>query len=675
MNSGHFLKYSSLFVPKLLVYDKKYLQYNKKYLQYNKKYLQYNKKYLQYNKKYLQYNKKYLQYNTAACVQNKLGRLMSESACEQKDPGSNPAADMVDAARNTAWDLGCDEYLGTPVMARRNDGDRKSLPRLPPEPSQSAAASASDSAAARPITASAGPQPVSEHPHKSRRNSKSKDIKKHTDPPPRSASPQMQVTYDAVESDIQIVRPTKKESRADMTPYTAKASSQNAHAWKRKKRRSSKDIFSAPVGKVKYVGEDTMCTQSLISGLISIVLTVFLSVPISLLVLLTLPMAVIVKTLGTACFHPRLPSCGNHEYLSAHDAHFFSQSTQSVLHSILIVDGILPLARVRQVVSARVIEAKNGSGELLFPRFTSRVRKLPFGPAWEPDRSFHMHHHIYLGPRLNSKEELQNYVSDVLSKPLSLDRPLWEVIVVGGGKQDGIRDTVLVCRIHPCIGDGISLMRVLCQALSDNHVQHLPPKPHFGATTYATSVMQAFFSAPLMIIRWLWWWPKEHNLLTDSHYFVKKSSLHSNQVCNSVPHSLQSNDRKCDYSNKSSVQNHYQHPGGVQTHPRHRCSLTTKGHVVRWSAGVSLAKVTRVKLVTRTCLNDVLLAALAGALRKIMQKRGLHNPSDLMVSTPTSCGMSSRQPGGVGQQADFYYSTEAAHGIVLFLLRKPDPAA
>ncbi|KAF2349398.1 Target SNARE coiled-coil domain [Trinorchestia longiramus] len=35
-----------------------------------------------------------------------LGRLVSESACEQEDPGSNPAADMVDAARITAWDLG-----------------------------------------------------------------------------------------------------------------------------------------------------------------------------------------------------------------------------------------------------------------------------------------------------------------------------------------------------------------------------------------------------------------------------------------------------------------------------------------------------------------------------------------------------------------------------------------
>ncbi|KAF2354306.1 hypothetical protein FHG87_014938 [Trinorchestia longiramus] len=37
---------------------------------------------------------------------HQIGRLVSESACERKDPGSNPAADMVDAARNTAWDLG-----------------------------------------------------------------------------------------------------------------------------------------------------------------------------------------------------------------------------------------------------------------------------------------------------------------------------------------------------------------------------------------------------------------------------------------------------------------------------------------------------------------------------------------------------------------------------------------
>ncbi|KAF2351389.1 C-type lectin fold [Trinorchestia longiramus] len=36
---------------------------------------------------------------------HQLGRLVSESACEREDPSSNPAANMVDVARNTAWDL------------------------------------------------------------------------------------------------------------------------------------------------------------------------------------------------------------------------------------------------------------------------------------------------------------------------------------------------------------------------------------------------------------------------------------------------------------------------------------------------------------------------------------------------------------------------------------------
>ncbi|KAF2345454.1 hypothetical protein FHG87_023789 [Trinorchestia longiramus] len=44
--------------------------------------------------------------NGPKLIDHQLGRLVSESACERKDPGSNPAADMVDAARNTAWDLG-----------------------------------------------------------------------------------------------------------------------------------------------------------------------------------------------------------------------------------------------------------------------------------------------------------------------------------------------------------------------------------------------------------------------------------------------------------------------------------------------------------------------------------------------------------------------------------------
>ncbi|KAF2360795.1 hypothetical protein FHG87_008447 [Trinorchestia longiramus] len=70
---------------------------------------------------------------------HRLGRLVSESAFEREDPGSNPAADMVDAARNTAWDLGKqpNNYRSnypTQEWARRTRGSNcpPILGRVPP---------------------------------------------------------------------------------------------------------------------------------------------------------------------------------------------------------------------------------------------------------------------------------------------------------------------------------------------------------------------------------------------------------------------------------------------------------------------------------------------------------------------------------------------------------------
>ncbi|KAF2365805.1 TBC1 domain family member 30 C-terminal [Trinorchestia longiramus] len=50
-----------------------------------------------------------------------LGRLVSESACEREDPDSNPATDMVDAARNTAWNLGQDTRMRFSVVPAPGD--------------------------------------------------------------------------------------------------------------------------------------------------------------------------------------------------------------------------------------------------------------------------------------------------------------------------------------------------------------------------------------------------------------------------------------------------------------------------------------------------------------------------------------------------------------------------
>ncbi|KAF2346429.1 hypothetical protein FHG87_022816 [Trinorchestia longiramus] len=58
-------------------------------------------------------------------LHHQLGRLVSASACERKDPGSNPAADMVDAARNTAWDLEKEREKKREGASEKNGGKKK----------------------------------------------------------------------------------------------------------------------------------------------------------------------------------------------------------------------------------------------------------------------------------------------------------------------------------------------------------------------------------------------------------------------------------------------------------------------------------------------------------------------------------------------------------------------
>lgn len=52
---------------------------------------------------------------------------------------------------------------------------------------------------------------------------------------------------------------------------------------------------------------------------------------------------------------------------------------------------------------------------------------------------------------------------------------------------------------------------------------------------------------------------------------------------------------------------------------------------VAWSAGIALSKVRRIQQVSRCSLNCVLLAAVSGAVRVLLQGCGVRQPPDLQV--------------------------------------------
>ena len=99
-------------------------------------------------------------------------------------------------------------------------------------------------------------------------------------------------------------------------------------------------------------------------------------------------------------------------------------------------------------------------------RFRQRIVDGPRGPAWQLDPEFDLRshlHHVAL-PAPGDRAALAELVSDLASSPLDRARPLWQAHLVDGLAGGG---SALVTRLHHCIADGIALVRVLLSLTDD----------------------------------------------------------------------------------------------------------------------------------------------------------------------------------------------------------------
>ncbi len=113
---------------------------------------------------------------------------------------------------------------------------------------------------------------------------------------------------------------------------------------------------------------------------------------------------------------------------------------------------------------------------LTHARFRQRVAKAPFPlrPSWRPEAEFSLAAHVgsWPGPEL-SDEELARALSQRLSQRLSSDRSPWrmELFPLVGGR------CALHLRVQHCLGDGLSLVRLLCELADEPR----PIMPRAGA--------------------------------------------------------------------------------------------------------------------------------------------------------------------------------------------------
>lgn len=92
-------------------------------------------------------------------------------------------------------------------------------------------------------------------------------------------------------------------------------------------------------------------------------------------------------------------------------------------------------------------------------RFKQRVAEVDGHPVWKDDPEFHIDrhvsHHIHDGPLTD--DSLRAIVADLGNQPLSPDRPLWAIHLIDGSEGG----SVIVSRLHHCIADGFALAHAM----------------------------------------------------------------------------------------------------------------------------------------------------------------------------------------------------------------------
>jgi WS/DGAT/MGAT family acyltransferase len=263
-----------------------------------------------------------------------------------------------------------------------------------------------------------------------------------------------------------------------------------------------------------------------------------------------------------------------------------------VVTGVLVLDTALSFEQVRHVLETRLTR---------FERFTQRIVESPTGmgtPSWEVDPQFSIDNHLFEIelPPPGDERALQALVSRLMSQPLNLAQPLWQFYLVPhyeGG-------CALIGRIHHCIGDGLALIYVMLSMADGGPV---PPEP--GAADEPPESL----------------WDVLGRSLSDT---ASAAVTVPAAVLQEVNDLLGDPDRLADATTKfASGLNALGKLVLIPPDPR----TALKGRLVAekkvaWSRPIPLDVFKRIGRVTGSTINDILMSATSGALRRYLLQRG-----------------------------------------------------
>jgi len=240
------------------------------------------------------------------------------------------------------------------------------------------------------------------------------------------------------------------------------------------------------------------------------------------------------------------------------------------------------------------------------PRYRQRLAPVPFGvhePEWTDHDDFDAAEHV----RASDAEQLDELVADVLSRPLARDRPLWELWIADGLADGRIG---MVGKAHHCMVDGIAAVELSTMLLDpEEHPRSAQPDGWRASPA----------PGPLALLgRGLIDRAREQLDLVRAPL----GALTSPGRLLSVPgHAVRTAQAVGDALIPSASETPFNEPSSPH---RHLATLHRP-----------LIELRRVKSRFGVTVNDVVLAACAGAIREFLVARG-HEPVRLKTMVPVN---------------------------------------
>jgi WS/DGAT/MGAT family acyltransferase len=268
-------------------------------------------------------------------------------------------------------------------------------------------------------------------------------------------------------------------------------------------------------------------------------------------------------------------------------------------------DGGIDIDKIRDYVASRLH---------LIPRYRQRLAYVPLEnhPVWVDDEYFNIHYHLrhVALPKPGDARQLKRLAARVMAQHLDRQKPLWEIWILEGLADP--RHFVMITKVHHCMVDGLSsvvLMNALLKGEPTEACDLLPrwmPRREPSPWALASAALGRYARLPFDVAKSL---PGLLQSVRDPE----------SGVCATVTALRKTFD--------GGTRGVSDTPLNQRIGPHRRLDWLT----------MDLEEVKDVKNRLGGSVNDVVLATVAGALRRFLLRRGVDvMPLDVRVMAPVS---------------------------------------